>query len=116
MAKSKRVFICSPLRGNFKNNINKAKKYSRFAALNGCLPIAPHVYFTNFLDDSHNEERNRGLSLGKELLKDCEELWIFDTWISEGMKSEIELAQSLNIPILNKSEEFLEWAKSQSVE
>ena len=107
----KKVFICSPLRGEFEKNIEKAKRYSRFAVLIDCLPITPHIYFTHFLDDKHDKERETGILLGMELLKDCEELWTFGQEISKGMEPELKLAQSLNIPILDKSNEFTNWEK-----
>jgi len=109
----KKVFICSQLRGEFEENIEKAKKYSRFAVLTGFLPITPHIYFTHFLNDNHKEEREIGMSLGRELLSACDELWIFGEIISEGMKLEIELAKGLNIPVLNKSKEFSNWEKER---
>ena len=46
-----------------------------------------------------------------ELLKDCKELWTFVQEISKGMEPELKMAQSLNIPILDKSNEFTDWEK-----
>jgi hypothetical protein len=39
------------------------------------FPLAPHVIFTTFLDDTVLEERAVGLDLGLELLEKCDELW-----------------------------------------
>ena len=36
----KKVYICSPCRGDYENNIQRAKEYSRAAAMKGCIPIA----------------------------------------------------------------------------
>lgn len=95
----KKVYICSPLSGNIGENIEKAKKYCREVSLKGFLPIASRIYFTQFLDDNKLEERNMGMVMGLELLKLCDEIWVFGDIISEGMKKEIEFAKKLNIEI-----------------
>ena len=94
----KRVYICSPLRGDIEGNIEKAKKYCKLALDKGYLPIAPHVYFTQFLNDRRPAERAQGLELGLELLNICNEIWVFGA-ASEGMKAEIDLAESLRMEI-----------------
>lgn len=96
----KKVFICSALRGDIQKNIAKANEYCRWAMLtHGVLPIAPHVYFTQFLDDSSQAERELGITAGLELLRDCEELWCFGDRITEGMTREISMAKSLGIAV-----------------
>ena len=56
----KKIFICSALRGGLKTNITKAEEYCRWAMItHGVLPIAPHVYFTRFLDDDSRMKRTR---------------------------------------------------------
>lgn len=96
----KKVFICSALRGDIQNNIAKAEEYCRWAmTVHGALPIAPHVYFTRFLDDESLAERELGIRAGLELLRDCEELWCFGDLITEGMDREINMAKKLGIAI-----------------
>lgn len=48
------VYICSPCRGDIEKNIEKAQRYCREAVelWDDVIPIAPHVYFTQFLDDT----------------------------------------------------------------
>ena len=86
----KKVFICSPLKGNMEQNIENARRYAREAILAGYLPIVPHIYFTQFLDDLKEEERALGIKAGGELIDVCDELWVFGE-PSEGMKKEIEV-------------------------
>ena len=73
----KKVYICSPCRGDYENNIQRAKEYSRAAAMKGCIPIAPHIYLTQFMDDTIPAERELALSFGRELVLQCDELWAF---------------------------------------
>jgi hypothetical protein len=102
-----KIYVCSPLKGDFKNNVEKAKKYCRFVTLKiGGIPICPHIYFTRFLNDDNSAEREIGIELGLRLLKDCDEMIVFDKYgISEGMQKEIEVAKSLNIHIIYESKE-----------
>jgi len=88
----KKVFICSPYRGNIENNINKVKYYCKDIFEQGYLPIAPHLYFPQFLDDDNDYERKSGILMGKELLSECDEIWVFGEQ-TEGMKEEIEFAK-----------------------
>lgn len=46
-----------PFAGDIQRNIESARRYSRFAIVMGCIPIAPHLLFPQFLDDSDPEER-----------------------------------------------------------
>jgi hypothetical protein len=43
------VYICSPLAGDTERNQENARTYCRFAVETGCVPIAPHIYFTQLL-------------------------------------------------------------------
>ena len=69
----KRVYVCSALRGDVEQNIENAKNYCRYIVKEyGAIPIAPHIYFTQFLDDEIAEDREFGLSAGLFLLSDCD--------------------------------------------
>ena len=83
------VYICSPYSGNVEVNSESAKRYSKFAVYMGCIPITPHLFFTQFLDDNNKEERELGLFFGNVLMSKCSELWVFGSTISSGMSSEI---------------------------
>lgn len=85
----KKIYVCSPLSGDIENNIKKAIEYSKYVVSKGHLPITPHIYFTQFLDDNKPKERIKGLRMGIELLKVCDELWVFGDTLSYGMKNEI---------------------------
>lgn len=103
----KKVYICSPCRGDYENNIQRAKEYSRAAAMKGCIPIAPHIYLTQFMDDTIPAERELALSFGHELVLQCDELWAFGlSHPSAGMAGEIEVAKAAGIPVLNGFEEI----------
>lgn len=95
----KRVFICSPYRGDVERNVKAARKHARMAAIIGYCPIAPHLLFPQFLNDRDPEERIMGITLGVEQMKMCDEVWVFGSRISNGMGFELEKAKELGIPV-----------------
>jgi hypothetical protein len=98
----KKIFVCSPLRGDFDKNRTLAELYCRIVTLKGHLPIAPHVYFTRFLNDDVGAERRAGMNMGLHLLNSCYELWAFTDGpeeITEGMQEEIDEAHRIGIPV-----------------
>ena len=93
------VYICSPYSGDTNLNIENARKYSRYAVDSGCIPITPHIYFTQFLDDCDPKEREKALFMNQVLLSKCDEMWVFGDTYSEGMKREIKWAKHRKIHI-----------------
>ena len=93
------VFMCSPFAGDTERNVERARRYCRFAVSKNCIPIAPHVYFPQFMDDDDQEQRDLGLFMGMVLMSRCKELWVFGSTVSHGMAVEIEKAQQRGIPI-----------------
>ena len=110
MKKQKHVYICSPLRpvstdpilraNELIDNLKLAKDACTFAALRGCDPVAPHLFYPQFLDDNDPTERALGMELGLKALRSCDELWIITPRISSGMSAEIKEAQKCGIPVL----------------
>ena len=93
------VYICSPYAGDVDKNVKAARSYSRFAVDKGFIPIAPHLLFPQFLDDTAPRERQLGLHFGNVLMRKCSEVWVFGEHISAGMESEIERAKQKNYTI-----------------
>ena len=90
------VYICSPFAGEVEKNIEAARNYSRFAVDKGCIPIAPHLLFPQFLNDADPRERQLGLFFGNALMSKCSEVWVFGNRISNGMAAEIKRAKWKN--------------------
>lgn len=66
------VYICSPYSGNTEKNTENARKYSRFAVDCHYLPITPHIYFTQFMNDNIPEERDIAIFMNWVLMSKCE--------------------------------------------
>ena len=105
------VYICSPYAGDTEKNVENAKRYSRFAVDRHYLPVTPHIYFTQFMDDNIPEERNIAIFMNWVLMSKCAELWVFGNTISSGMKAEIDRAKRKRMRIRYFSEELEEVCK-----
>ena len=102
------VYICSPYSGDTEKNVENAKRYSRFAVDRHYLPITPHIYFTQFMDDSIPAERDTAIFMNLVLMSKCVELWVFGEYLSPGMKAEIERAKRKHMKIRYFTEDLEE--------
>lgn len=93
------VFICSPYAGGIEFNTKRAQRYCRYAYTCNNVPIAPHLLFPQFLDEEILEEREAGIQMGIELLKNASELWCFGNALTDGMRAELSFATENNIPV-----------------
>lgn len=105
------VYICSPFAGDTESNTEKARRYSRFAVRNACIPLAPHLLFPQFLDDAVPAERSLAMFMNMVLLGKCEQLWVFGGTVSVGMAAEIEKAEKRNMPVRYFTEQCEEVCK-----
>lgn len=97
--KKKMVYVASPVKGDLLVNMERAKVYCRYAIMQGVIPVLPHLMYLGSLNDEDPLERDIGMGLGVQLLRMCNELWVFGQLISEGMLAEIEVAKQIGIPI-----------------
>lgn len=93
------VYICSPLAGNIDGNMEKARRYCKFAVRSGGIPLAPHLLFPQFMDDTDSDERALAMFMNMVLLGKCDQLWVFGKTISEGMAAEIGKAEKRGMVI-----------------
>ncbi len=94
------VYICSPFSyGDVKENVRNARRYCRYAVEHHAIPFAPHLLFPQFMNDSNPAERSLAMLMNRVMLGKCDELWIFGSLISKGMKREIKWAKRKKINI-----------------
>lgn len=98
------AYICSPYRGSadeIERNTIYARELVALALLNDYVPLCPHLYLTQVLDDRNERDRVIGMQAGLELLLACDVMIVGARYgISEGMRAEIERAQSIGMRIL----------------
>jgi len=64
----KLIYVASPLKGDYEGNRKKAREYCRYVMSKGHIPFAPHLLFTQFLNDEVPEERQAGMQMGLDML------------------------------------------------
>lgn len=103
------VYIASPLSGDVEKNLEFARKACRFAIEQEVTPFAPHLLYTQMLDDNSPADRQLGIEMGSQMLGLCDELWLCGDRISAGMAGEKDLAEQLGIPVRQiNAEDILE--------
>ncbi len=102
----KKICVCSPYRGNIEKITKRAVFAARVICNCGYIPVVPHLYFPQFLDDKDQFERIRGIEYGIELMKECDQLWLLGPEITKGMEYELEVAKEIRIPVCLYDEEF----------
>ncbi len=72
-------------------NRKVARYFCRKVVLEGNIPVAPHLFYTQFLDEGQEKERQTGLDIGLKELREADKflLIIIGGRISEGMRREI---------------------------
>ena len=93
------VYIASPFAGDTERNTERARGYCRLAVSKGCIPLAPHLLYPQFMDDDDREIRELGIFFALVLLSKCDELWVFGERISDGMNREIAKATKRGLPV-----------------
>ena len=91
------VYVASPFSGDVERNVMNARRYCRFAAESGAVPLAPHLLLPQFI--SEKTEREAAMLMNRTFLGRCDQLWMFGDRITDGMAWEWVRARELNIPI-----------------
>ncbi len=110
------IYVASPYAGEIEKNVAFAKEACEFTRQEGHAFFAPHLFYPDFLDDNIPEQREQGLKMGITALDRCDELWVFGSHISSGMKSEIAYAQQKGIPICHVSEQEMTKTQEKQVQ
>jgi len=103
------VYVASPCRAPTKEghliNLDYAREALKDAVVTrGEVAVAPHLLYTQILDDMIPSEAAVGMRIGLRLLTQCDILAVYqDRGISEGMKREIELARFFGIEVVYRN-------------
>lgn len=98
--KVRRVILESPYSGDVILHTLYARRALRDSLLRGEAPIMSHLLHTQVLDDRVPEERGMGIAAGHAWLPMADAMVVYtDHGISSGMRTAIELAESLGLEI-----------------
>lgn len=102
------TYICSPYFEDVEVNVELARDLSAYAVDCRRIPLAPHLLFPQFMDDTDAWERELAMFMGRVLLSKCEAMWVYTPRVSPGMKTEISWAHQLELPITYFNHNFAE--------
>lgn len=94
------VYMASPLSGDIESNLAYARDCLWDSLIRGEAPFAPHLIYTQVLNDENEDERKQGMDAGNAFLRRCDALVAYvDKGWSRGMLEEKRLAQELGIAV-----------------
>lgn len=103
------IFVCSPYRAMSKEpataksqlaaNIERAKMACRMLAKLGYLPLAPHLYFTQFLEMAMHGNGRKEWCWGWSGWHRQTNCGLLGDEITDGMSQEISAAKEMNKPV-----------------
>lgn len=93
------VYICSPYSGDVEANVELARQFCALAVTKRVIPLAPHLHYPQFMDDTDPDQRELAMFFNRVLLTKCEAIWVYTARVSPGMKAEIAWARDLDLPI-----------------
>lgn len=100
----KRVFLCSPYRGNRDRNADYLDACIADSLKRGEAPFAPHGFYPQFLDDDDADQRRAGIDCGLAWLRAADLIAVYrDLGRSTGMEAEIAFAQQIGIHLESRS-------------
>ena len=97
---SKLVYICAPLQGNVKKNIEFARQKALEVFADGDIPVCPHLLFPPIADPNDPEQDTKAREMSLQLLESCQQLNVYGPVWTEGMWDEIHHASKLGIPMM----------------
>lgn len=97
---SKLAFICSPYAGDVNKNVHVAKAMCRWAIKKGYTPIAPHLHYPQFMDDTDPIEHSKAGKFCLDILDVCSTIIVLDVPPTKGMQAEIDTAGDTWMPMV----------------
>jgi len=86
-------------------NFRLRARITRYVINRGMVPVNPFLNFDYFLMDTIDKETQRELNF--ELIRRVDEVWVFGE-LSDGVREEIDFANSLNKPVRYVNKESME--------
>lgn len=99
-------YIAHPIGGNIEENLADLRRIIRRINLEypDVVPFCPYYADVVSMNDHIQSERDRGMQNDFEIITRGvpDELWLTGTHVSSGMEAEKVLAETMDIPVINK--------------
>ncbi len=100
----KLVYICAPLRGDVIGNIEFARQKAQEVFQAGGIPVCPHITLPSNADPACSVQDEAAREMGLQLVESCQQLNVYGSTITEGMRAEIQRAQERGVPVVFEQE------------
>ena len=98
------VYICAPLRGDAIGNIEFARQKAQEVFQSGDIPVCPHITLPSNADPACSVQDEAAREMGLQLVESCQQLNVYGSTITEGMRAEIQRAQERGVPVVFEQE------------
>ena len=95
----KLVYICAPLRGDVKKNIEFAQQKAQEVFQEGNIPVCPHLMFPPIADPENPVQDQAAREMGLRLVESCQQVNVYGSEWTDGMWAEIRHAIDLGIQV-----------------
>jgi dienelactone hydrolase len=92
------VYVCHPYGDDPAGNAAAMRSICQTITDAGDIPIAPALYFPQWLDESDPDDRERGLEMACAMVRLCREVRVYGP-VTSGMRREIDAAHEARIPV-----------------
>lgn len=87
------VYICAPYDGKDTRSLEKIWNYCMFAKEHRYMPVAPYLYYPQFMNDFDERESRIMNQFARCDIRHCEEVWVFGKEITSEMEKILDCAQ-----------------------
>ena len=87
----RRVFICFPFDCEDAKSLECFFRYCRYALGHECIPVAPDVFYSMFMDEKDDTGSNMIIALSLLDLNTCDEVWVFGRDYTDEMMAQISV-------------------------
>ncbi|GEM_PF-6188196 len=107
------AYIIHPLKGDehftLEQNIERVRGICKNLYSKRLMPIAVHLYFTQFMDDTKKEDRELGLEFDLEILRRgfINKILACGHKVSTGMNLELNVIRERTLPLICKEEQTI---------
>ena len=99
------IYLCHPIAGDVEANVAEVERiYNELWERWGLqYPVAPYLLSlkNGTDDDSDPHSRARGLQIDSDMVKRCDEVWLFGPKISSGLLHYILVVISCSFPVIS---------------
>jgi hypothetical protein len=94
------IYLAHPVSGDVSANLARARRWLRWVYDNfDVAVVADWILTCEVLDDANPAHRAHGLAMDRALVEICDEFWMVGGRVSNGMKTEVDVALTAKVAV-----------------